>query len=608
MAAAQVEPAQPAAAPAAIRAVPWSFAWRLVGLAGRGPLASQAGLAVAQALLPLAGLVAMQQLVDAVADGIAGRVAAEAAMRAATWATFAAGAIACLGHGLRSASTLLAEAHGRELTDAATLHWQRHAAALDLAEFDRPAFHELLQRASAEATQRPVRLVQDGLAVLVAGIGLLTMAIVLAAVAAWLPVVVALTTLPLAWSRRRHARLRAEWHRDHVGPQRDSSYAAAVLVGRATAKDVRALRLGGFWLARAAALRQGLRDSLRALAGRRGRDEWLVATCSSVGLFVAYYWLAQTALAGGLTLGGLVLQAQAAQRAQNGVRDLIAALAGVREHRLLLQPLGELAALRAQLVAVPPARTPPPGPLAIAGDGVSFRYAPAPADTLRALTFAIAPGERIAVVGANGSGKSTFVKLLARLYAPGAGVLHSSGVDLAHVDPDAFRARVAVLWQDATLFELTLRENLALGTTAPAASDGALWRALAVVGLDQRVRALPQQLDTPCSSRHAGGVDWSTGEARRLLLARALAQPADLCLLDEPSLALDGDALARLVAHLAAADRTRTLVVVDHRPQLLGIVDRVFLFERGALAAIGTPAALRDVAAFRSLFPPAVPG
>ncbi len=296
--------------------VPWSAAWPLLCLAGRRPLFAQAGLAVVQALLPFAGLLAMQHLIDAVAAGLAGRSTPADALAAATLATLAAGLVAFTGSALRSFAAVLSENHGRALTDALVLRVQTHAANLDLAEFDRPAFHDLLQKAGAEASQRPVRLVQDGLAVLVAGVGLLTMGLWLTRVAIWLPVLVAAAALPIAFVRARHARERLAWQDQNVGVQRDAGYAGAVLTGRATSKDVRLLDLAIPFGTRLAALRAKLRGSLAELARRRARGELGVTTLASAGLFAAYYVLARTALAGGLSLGELVLQAQAAQRAQ----------------------------------------------------------------------------------------------------------------------------------------------------------------------------------------------------------------------------------------------------------------------------------------------------
>ena len=562
-------------------AATWGFAWRLASAGGRRRLVGLLALAVVQALLPLAGLVALKQLIDAVARGVAGRQADELALADATTAVVVAAAVAFLGSALRSIATIVSENHGRELSDAAAREVQAHAASVPQAAFDQPAFHDLLLRAGAEAGQRPVRLVQDGIAVVVAGVGLVTMVVVLAGVSWWLPGMVAATALPLAWVRRRHADQRVLWQEANAGGQRDVGYAGAVLAGRSSSKEVRVLGLRGFWLARLDQLRAGLRASLARLARQRGRDELVVQTVASVGLFVAYFVLAKDALAGGLTLGGLVLQAQAAQRAQNGVRDALAALAGVHEHRLFLRPAADFLALPLAGANSPNA-TPPPGPFGIGFAAVTFGYAEARRPALDGVAFELSPGARVAITGANGSGKSTLVKLLCGLYAPTAGSVQVGGVDLAAIAPAHWQPRVAALLQDAQLFELSLRDNLRAGADL---ADDALWQALALVGLAERVQALPAGLATMCSRRHPGGVEWSAGEARRLLLARALARPADLVVLDEPFDGVDRDTAARLAPALRAHRPAAILVVVDHRPEALQVADRVMTLADGRIVA-----------------------
>jgi ATP-binding cassette subfamily B protein len=570
--------------------IAWSASAPFLFAAGRGPLFRLASLSVLQALLPLAGLVALQRLIDAVAGGLANRTPTDVALHDATLAVLAAAAVAFLGSALRSLASVASENHGRRLTDAVTLQVQRHAANVDLADFDRPAFHDLLQRAGTESSQRPVRLVQDLLAVLVALVGLLTMAFWLGHVAFWLPVLVAATILPLAWMRRKHAQLRLDWQERHVSVQRDVATTGLVLAGRSTGKDIRVLGLGDWFANRLERLRGSLRDSLGALAFRRARDELGVSVLGSAGLFVAYYVLARQALAGGLSLGELVLQAQVAQRVQNGVRDLLSGLAGVREHRQFLAPVVAFLRRKAQLGGSTPPRV-AAGALGCSCAAVTFRYPEAARDALADVTFTIAPGERVAVVGANGSGKSTLVKLLARLYDPNSGVVAFGGEDVRGLDPAAHRARLSVLLQDAAWFELPLREQFAFGrATAP--SDAEIAAVLEVVGLRDAVRALPQGLDTVLSARIAGGVEWSQGMVRRLLLARALLPGASTLVLDEPFAALDPGSAMAVAAHLAAQPRSQTIVLVDHRLECLRFVDRVLVLHDGRIVDSGSPAEL----------------
>ncbi|MGC6488174.1 MAG: ATP-binding cassette domain-containing protein [Planctomycetota bacterium] len=568
--------------------MPLRAALALAMRAGRRPLVGMAAIAVAQALLPVAGLFAMQALVDAVAQGVAGGLAPEDAWRQALAATGVAAAVALLGAGLTSVASVLGETFGRRLADASVQHLQLHTASLPLLEFERPGFHDAMQRAGAEAAQRPVRLVQDLVALLVAGLSLLAMGVLLVRVEPWLPIVVGLAAVPIAWSRRKHARLRFGWQREHVVPQRAVAYLGAALTGRATAKDVRALGLGAAFGARLAALRGELRGSLARLARRRARDELWVHVVASAALFGAYVVLADAALAGLMTLGGLVLHAQAAQRTQNAVRDLLSAHAALQEHRLFLRPLVDFLARR----PAPPTTAAATAEGALLGlEGVSFAYPESPRPALADCSLRVQRGERVAVIGANGSGKSTLVKLLAGLYPPTDGAVQR-----------APGCSVAVLLQDAAAFELTLRENLTLGA-GDAASEQELWQALGVVGLAERVRALPLQLDTSWSRRLEGGVDWSVGEARRIVLARELLRPSDALLLDEPFASLDGRAAKMLAGHLAGARRDRSLVVVDHRGPALGLVDRVIWLDQGRVRFDGSPAGLREAPGFADQFP-----
>lgn len=587
--------------------VPWRVAWQFAGAAGRAPFVGLLLLTAAQALLPLAGLLAMMALIDAVAAGLAGRVSVAAAETSASLATGAAAAIAFAGAACKSWYAQLAEGHGRRLGDALAHRLEQHAAAVPLACHDTPAFHELLQRAAAEAPQRAVRWQQDVLALVAAGLGLGTMSWLLAGVEPWLPLLVGLAALPQAIVRRRHARLRFAWQEHHVGEHRDLGVLAGALTSRATAKDVRVLGLAGpfgIWLD---ALRTGLRRSAARLLARRSRDELLVTLLAAGGLFGAYLHLVHEALAGGLGLGLLVLQAQAAQRAQNGVRDLLAAAAGVHEHRLFLAPLQTFFALPTigaspASAAPPPDLAAPPAAPAVQFDGLQFRYAEAQALALQVPSLTIAAGERLGVVGPNGSGKSTLLKLLAGLYAPAAGRILIDGAPLLAPGDAAWPQRCAVLLQDAVLFERSLRDNLQFGHRRPA-SDDALWQALDDVGLAARVRAQPRGLDTVCSRRHPGGVAWSGGEARRLLLARALLPGADLVLLDEPLASLDAATAAQVVQRVAARARDATWIVADHRPAVLALCDRIAVLAAGRLVAIGRADELRGRAELRALLP-----
>ncbi|MBN8739773.1 MAG: thiol reductant ABC exporter subunit CydD [Lysobacterales bacterium 69-70] len=213
---------------------------------------------------------------------------------------------------------------------------------------------------------------------------------------------------------------------------------------------------------------------------------------------------------------------------------------------------------------------------AIEFDAVTLRHADGRV-ALQDLNLRIAAGERVALRGASGAGKSTVLALLAGFVAPTAGTIRVDGVDLAALDRDAWWRRLAWLEQRPECFRRPLRENVLLGL---ADDDARLWDALAGAGLAELVRALPNGADSV-----PGEADGSLsgGQLQRLALARALAREADVWLLDEPLAHLDPATAAALRQRLAEASRGRTVLIATHSDEDLAWVDRVIELGGGRL-------------------------
>ena len=217
-------------------------------------------------------------------------------------------------------------------------------------------------------------------------------------------------------------------------------------------------------------------------------------------------------------------------------------------------------------------RTDFPNP-ALAGltvEGLRVSYPGRSEPALDDLSLAVNEGEVLALVGPSGCGKSTLLSVLLGLVTPELGSVRVGGVDLAELDLDAWRARLAWVPQRPHLFKASIAQNVRLGRSD--ASTDQVRAAIAAAGLTDAVRNLPDGLDTVLGDRGAG---LSAGERQRVALARAFLRDAPLLLLDEPTANLDGETereIVRTIAHLA---KGRTVVLVAHRPALIDVADRV---------------------------------
>lgn len=222
---------------------------------------------------------------------------------------------------------------------------------------------------------------------------------------------------------------------------------------------------------------------------------------------------------------------------------------------------------------------------------VGFRYRGRDDDVYRELDLEVPAGRSLAIVGANGAGKTTFVKLLARLYEPTSGRITVDGIDLAELDPARWQTRIAAIFQDFHRYDLSARDNVVFGSPGIADDDAALERAATLAGADAIVDALDSGWETPLSRQLTGGTDLSGGQWQRLALARALFAVeggAGVLVLDEPSANLDVRAEAELYDRFLEVTAGLTTIVISHRFSTVRRADVIAVLVDGKVAELGS--------------------
>lgn len=222
---------------------------------------------------------------------------------------------------------------------------------------------------------------------------------------------------------------------------------------------------------------------------------------------------------------------------------------------------------------------------------VSFAYPGTDREVLKHVNLKLRVGEKLALVGRNGAGKTTLIKLLCRLYEPTEGKILLNGIDISLYDYAEYTSIFSVVFQDFGLFSFSLRENVAAGADG---DDERIWDALEKVGLSQRVRRLPDGLDSLLFRDNGDGVMLSGGEAQKLAIARALYKRAPFAILDEPAAALDPMAEAQVYENFDRLVEGRTAIYISHRMSSCQFCDRIVVLDQGEIAEQGSHAQLME--------------
>jgi len=282
----------------------------------------------------------------------------------------------------------------------------------------------------------------------------------------------------------------------------------------------------------------------------------------TMGALIAASMLASRALAPAGQIVGLLMQYQGARTAMRNLEQLMA--------KPVERPAGDTFIHRPQLHGD------------IEFRNVKFAYPGRQDAALDGLSFKIAAGERVALIGRVGSGKSTIQRLIMGLYQPSEGAVLLDGIDLRQLDPADVRRNLGYVSQDVMLFYGTLRENVTFGL--PYADDSAVLAAADTAGLSEFVNRHPRGFDMAVGER---GESLSGGQRQSVGLARAVLHNAPILLLDEPTSAMDFSTEAQITAKVGAFAQDKTVVLVTHRTSMLAMVTRVIVIDGGKIVADG---------------------
>ncbi|MBV9075857.1 MAG: ABC transporter ATP-binding protein [Methylobacteriaceae bacterium] len=512
--------------------------------------------------------------------------------------------------GLAIASDLLGRATAlvdgvlAELTsNATTLRLMAHAAILDLEQFEDAAVQDKLERARRQVAWRSNligQLLGQGQDLVTA----VTLAVAIVAFSPWLVVLLVLALIPaflneLAFNRRGY---RLAYARSPE--RRETDYLRYLGAGPESAKEVKLFGLNAFLSERFRLLADRMVGENTRLATQRAAFGGAFASLGTLAYYATYLVIVLRAVAGELSLGDLTFLAGAFLRLRGLVEGLLLGASQLSGQTQYLDDLFSFFEVRPRILA--PARPAPlPRPLreGFVFDDVGYRYLGQERWAVRHLSLAIAAGEVVALVGENGAGKTTIVKLLARLYDPTEGRILLDGRDLRDYGLDELRSRIGVIFQDFVRFDFTAGENIAVGRISAREDAKRIGEAASRALADGVVAKLPAGYGQRLGRRFEDGVDLSGGEWQKLAIARAYMRDAEVLILDEPTAALDARAEAEVFERFGDLAAGRTAILISHRFSTVRRADRILVLADGRVREEGSHAELVEAGGrYASLF------
>jgi ATP-binding cassette subfamily B protein len=472
------------------------------------------------------------------------------------------------------------------------------ASSVDLGHFDNSDWHDRLARAKRDVSWRPGDLTWSVLGLSGNVVTIFLMASLLASLH-WVLVVLALAAAGLSLLLERQVTSKLyEYFYKETPEEREREYLADLLVQPKTTKEIRAYVLADYLLGRHERLSENLFTERAKMYQSGTRISLLTGLVTGTTLALAYAFVAARGIAGSIDPGGVVLVIGAFTSVSSTLANISSTFVAVDQHTTFLEDYFSFLGID-PLVSVPAhPKVLPPGPVnGIVFDDVTFAYPGGTDLAVAGFSLEIRPGELIALVGENGAGKSTIVKLLLRFYDVDKGAVRVGGIDVREMAPEVLRSRIGVLFQDYASYELSVRENVMMGrpegfgaenAAEKARHDERVLRALRDSRSEWLVKKMPNGLASKVGRLFEGGHDLSGGEWQRLALARIMYRDADIWILDEPTSSLDPEAEAAIFAELKAVLKGRIGLVISHRFSTVRIADRIAVIADGKVRELGS--------------------
>jgi len=537
------------------------------------------------ALLPMALLWVTKLIIDSIVRSLNSH---QPVQKGFWWLVAAEFGLAVLGTVLTRIIDYLDSLLADKYTRHVSIRVMKHAAELDLLAYEDPVFYDRLDRARVQATDR-LGMIQSIGRLVQQIVTVVSLSISIMVFSPWLMLLLIAGVLPAFLGESHFAFLGYAKNFRQTPIRRQLDYLRILGGSREAAKELKLFGLSGFLTERFTRLSDDIYTENVGLSRRRLIAGSFLSMIGTMGYYSAYAFVIWRTLKGALSIGTLTFLSGAILQASSNIQQIFSTLSGIADQALFLTDLLAFFEMQPTIQSKPDAlMTPRPIVRGFEFRDVSFRYPGSPRLILDRMNFRLQPGERVALIGENGQGKTTVVKLITRLYDPSEGQILLDGVDLREYSLEDLYREIGVIFQDFMRYELKARENIAIGRVEEINNLALLKMAARKSMADNVIARLPRGYDQMLGGRFDGGLDLSGGEWQKVALARAYLRDAQLLILDEPTAALDARSEFEVFRRFAELTTGKMALFISHRFSTVRMADRIVVLDKGRIAEEGS--------------------
>ncbi len=546
-------------------------------------------LRIALALMPLAILAVSKWLINAIVVSLAHHAAVPHYFWWVVVLEFALASItAILSRGMGFCDSLLGDLYLQHIS----IRVIEHASQLDITAFENPDYYDRLERAKAQATDR-IAMVQMMGTLIQQVLTTISLSLYIAIYSPWLLLLLIAGTIPALLGESHFAFLGYAKNFMQTPLRRKMDYLRDVGGSKEAAKELKLFGLRDFLVGSFRGMADTIFRQNVALSKRRLLAGALLSLLATAGYYSAYALVLWGTIRGKFTVAVLFVLTSAILQVSANLQQIFVNASGVADQALFLTDLLGFFAMQPTVKTKPGAISiPRPIQLGIEFRNVSFAYPGTTRLVLKDFNFHLHPGERVALIGENGQGKTTIVKLITRLYDPTEGQILVDGIDLREYDLEDLCHETGVIFQDFMRYEMSARDNIAVGRIEERDRLDRIAAAAQMSLADEVIARLPGGMEQQLGRRFDGGVDLSGGEWQRMALARAYLRDAQLLILDEPTSALDPRSELEVFQRFAELTCGKMALLISHRFSTVKMADRIVVLSHGVLTEQGTHAEL----------------